>query len=158
MTNIDLVHTVAVGILIASSILFVTPKLIFGVYLIFIFFAFNFVFSILRIKSKLFEKIVSNTPKFLMKDGKIIEENLQKCRVTPNEFRAKLRTSGVINLSQVKAVILETTGDVSVILKNEDYSMSDYLLKDVSEKCLVSITRILFSKISARYLRFISKK
>lgn len=45
----------------------------------------------------------------------MLEENLKVTKVTPDELRAKLREANVIDLNHVKAVVLETTGDISVM-------------------------------------------
>ncbi len=62
----------------------------------------------------------------------IIEDNLLKARVTKGDLRSKLREANVLDLSQVRAVVFETTGDV-VVLHSSDQSQSlePWLLKDV---------------------------
>ena len=67
-------------------------------------------------------------------DGpQILEQNLKKARVTKGDLRAKLREANVINLSQVRAVVFETTGDISVLhSSNTGEEIEDWLLKDVA--------------------------
>jgi uncharacterized membrane protein YcaP (DUF421 family) len=60
-------------------------------------------------------KVVDNTPILLVRDGQFIEEALTKARVTHSDVYAKLRQSNVHRMDQVIAVVLETTGDVSVV-------------------------------------------
>lgn len=50
-----------------------------------------------------------------MRDGVILHEALPYTRVAKDDLIAKLREANVLDLSQVRAVILETTGDVSVL-------------------------------------------
>ncbi|PPK95020.1 uncharacterized protein DUF421 [Nonlabens xylanidelens] len=66
-----------------------------------------------------------------MKDGKVLHDNLEKTKVTENELRGKLREANVLRLSEVRAVVLETTGDVSVIHTSGDEELEDYIMKDV---------------------------
>ena len=66
-----------------------------------------------------------------MRDGQILYDNLNKVEITENELRGKLREANVIRLNEVKAVILETTGDVSVLHGDDDKEIEDYILKDV---------------------------
>jgi uncharacterized membrane protein YcaP (DUF421 family) len=60
-------------------------------------------------------KVVDNTPILLVRDGQFIEDALTKARVTHSDVYAKLRQSNVHRMDQVIAVVLETTGDVSVV-------------------------------------------
>ncbi|HSP30055.1 MAG TPA: YetF domain-containing protein [Ilumatobacteraceae bacterium] len=60
-------------------------------------------------------QLVDNTPMLLVRDGEFIEEALTKARVTRSDVYAKLRQSNVHRMDEVIAVVLETTGDISVI-------------------------------------------
>jgi uncharacterized membrane protein YcaP (DUF421 family) len=60
-------------------------------------------------------KVVDNTPILLVRDGQFIEEALTRTRVTHSDVYAKLRQANVHRMNEVIAVVLETTGDVSVI-------------------------------------------
>lgn len=68
-----------------------------------------------RSRSARVEGLADNTPLFLMHDGEVIEANLSRACVTMADLRAKLRGANVMHLSEVCAVVLETTGDVSVL-------------------------------------------
>ncbi|WP_311199201.1 YetF domain-containing protein [Leisingera caerulea] len=50
-----------------------------------------------------------------MRDGVILEAALTATRVAESDLIAKLREANVKDLSQVSAVVLETTGDISVL-------------------------------------------
>ena len=67
-----------------------------------------------------------------MKGSEILHENLKKSSVTEGDLRAKLREANVIELSEVRAVVFETTGDIAVLhASNPDRELEDWLLKDV---------------------------
>jgi uncharacterized membrane protein YcaP (DUF421 family) len=59
--------------------------------------------------------LIDNDPLMLMVGPEFIDENLKKARVTKNDIRAKLREANVGNYGEVRYVVLESTGDVSVI-------------------------------------------
>ena len=61
------------------------------------------------------QHIMTNKPVVLMRDGRFCEEALNTTRVARSSVMAKLREANVRDLSQVRAVVLETTGDVSVL-------------------------------------------
>lgn len=61
------------------------------------------------------EAAVQNQPVLLMRDGEFIPEALAQTRVTETDLRGKLREAGVLRLDDVRAVVLETTGNISVL-------------------------------------------
>ncbi len=58
---------------------------------------------------------VDNAPILLVRDGEFIDDALDHARVTRSDVCAKLRQANVHRMSDVRAVVLETTGDVSVV-------------------------------------------
>jgi uncharacterized membrane protein YcaP (DUF421 family) len=64
--------------------------------------------------------------------GKILHDKLKACNVGEDDLIAKLREANVHDFKDVKAVIFESTGDVSVIHNAENRSISPDLLKDVA--------------------------
>ena len=116
MTNFDFVMTVAVGSLLAGasqstnwSAFAQTLSAMATLFLV------QYLSARLRKSSNTFETLVQNSPVVLMRDGVIFDEALTKTRVAKSDLIAKLREANVLDLSQVRAVILETTGDVSVL-------------------------------------------
>lgn len=61
------------------------------------------------------QKVVDNDPVLLMLGRELLEDNLQRTHVTRSDVWAKLREANVTDYDQILAVILETTGDVSVL-------------------------------------------
>lgn len=74
---------------------------------------------------------MDNSPLLLMDGPTVIEDNLRKARVTRGDLRSKLREANVTRLSQVRAVVFETTGDISVLHEKGDEKMDLWLMKDV---------------------------
>lgn len=116
MTNFDFVMTVAVGSLLAgasqSTDWAAFAQTITALAALFVV---QYATARLRKASNAFESLIQNQPVVLMRDGKIIEEALTKTRVAKDDLIAKLREANVLDLAEVRAVILETTGDVSVL-------------------------------------------
>ncbi len=69
----------------------------------------------LRVRSVKWLRVVENEPIVLMREGVMDEETMNKTRVTKSDLLAKLREANVLDFSQVRAVVLETTGDISVL-------------------------------------------
>jgi len=55
-----------------------------------------------------------------MDGSEILRENLKYARIEKTQLIAKLREANVIDYSQVRAVVLESTGDISVLHSSDD--------------------------------------
>jgi len=61
----------------------------------------------------------------------LLNWNLKKSNVGEDDLIAKLREANVINFSQVLAVVLESTGDMSVLHSSDKSTLQDKLLQGV---------------------------
>jgi len=77
----------------------------------------DIIISVLNLKSMKIRGVICGKPSILIYRGKIDEKILKKERLTINELQEKLRSKDVVNISDVEYAILETSGDVSIILK-----------------------------------------
>ena len=73
--------------------------------------------SIINLKSIKLREVICGKPRILIYRGKIDETALKKERFTINELQERLRGNNVMNLGDVEYAILETNGEVTVILK-----------------------------------------
>ncbi|MBR5126126.1 MAG: DUF421 domain-containing protein [Oscillospiraceae bacterium] len=70
--------------------------------------------SYLIMKSLLFRKLLCGKPVILINNGKILEDNLRRTRVTLDELLGNLRQKDVLDITSVQYAILETDGNLSV--------------------------------------------
>ena len=75
--------------------------------------------SWLNIKSINVRKIICGKPSILIYRGKIDEKVLRKERFTINELQERLRGDDIFDIADVEYAILETNGEISVIIKPE---------------------------------------
>ncbi|MEH6758678.1 MAG: YetF domain-containing protein [Parasphingorhabdus sp.] len=116
MTAFDFVVTVAIGSLLAAAVTVQKwPDFIQSIGSISILLASQFIIARVRIAFPQAFGMVTNDPVILMKDGVFIDGNLRATRVTRADVYGKLREANALKLSEVNAVILETTGDISVL-------------------------------------------
>lgn len=114
MASFDFALTVAAGSVLATMMTSAkTPWP--GLVALATLFAARFVISMLRQKWRPMAWMTDNTPLILFYEGQLFEENLALARVTRSEVRAKLREANAISPGCVRAVVLEATGDVSVL-------------------------------------------
>lgn len=130
MSAFDFAMTIALGSLFASSISSPSPPILLSLFAFLLLFGGQKLVAIGR-RSSALKHLVDNDPILLMLDGRILEENLHRTNVTEEDLLAKLREANVLDLSQVKAVVFETTGDVSVLHGAPEASLSGDLLKGV---------------------------
>ncbi|WP_114492335.1 DUF421 domain-containing protein [Candidatus Ulvibacter alkanivorans] len=131
MTGFDFINTIAIGNLFAMSIGTGNPKLAIGAITIGLLYLMNYLISLAQFKSDAAQNTLDNSPVLLMRDGKFLEENIAACKVSKDELRGKLREANVLRLSEVKAVVLETTGDVSVLHTEENFQVDSFIMEDV---------------------------
>ncbi len=116
MTSFDFVATVAAGSLLATSATSDSwTAYLQGLVALGALFAAQYVIARLRKASAGFDDAIENEPLLLMRDGVMIEAALAKSRVARSDVIAKLREANALDLSKVRAVVLETTGDISVL-------------------------------------------
>jgi uncharacterized membrane protein YcaP (DUF421 family) len=62
--------------------------------------------------------VLEGTPIIVVEDGALIERNLRRERLDPEEVAEAARLEGIAHLSEVKWAVLETTGKISFIKKS----------------------------------------
>ena len=92
--------------------------------------------DILGLKSKRFRDLVDGTSTILIKDGKVMEDNLKKEKYSISDLDSLLRQKNVFNIADVEFAMLEPKGDLSVLLKKENRPLSpkDLNLQVASDK------------------------
>lgn len=73
--------------------------------------------SYLTTKSQWIQDIISGTYSIIIENGKMMEKNMAEQKYTITELLEQLRMSGITKISDVQYAILETSGELSVILK-----------------------------------------
>ncbi|MEH6831102.1 MAG: YetF domain-containing protein [Sulfitobacter sp.] len=132
MSAFDFAITVSIGSVLASAVTTLDTGVWTFVGSIIALFLVQVCISQLRIRSDRVKEMVDNTPLLLMEDGKMNSANMRKAGVTTSDLWAKLREANAYNLDEVRAVIMETTGDVSVLHGSPDGSgISPEIMQDV---------------------------
>ena len=91
-----------------------------GIFPLLLVFGLEYLMSVLTLKSIRIRKLFCGKPVILIENGKFMENNLRKTRVNLDEITMHLREQGVFDLSTVKFAILETNGQLSVMLHSGD--------------------------------------
>lgn len=73
--------------------------------------------SFITTKSQFMQDLISGTYTIIIENGNLIEKNMIKQKYTIVELLEQLRLNGVAKISDVQYAILETSGQLSVLLK-----------------------------------------
>ncbi|ASV32059.1 DUF421 domain-containing protein [Maribacter cobaltidurans] len=130
-TAYDFAFTVAIGSIISSTLTSST-SIVHGAAAIAGLLVLTYSFSTLQKRFKPLDRLISNKPILLMDGTTILYENLKYARIQKSQLIAKLREANVLNFNQVQAVVLEATGDISVLHKAAPDS-SEVLSPDILE-------------------------
>ncbi len=134
MSTGDFAMTVAVGSLFASTIASPQPSLFLGLFALALLFLGQWLLSRLRQRFSTVRSMTDNQPLLLMRGDEILEDNLRAAGVSRPDLIAKLREANVLHFGQVRAVVFETTGDISVLHASDDeQQLSPDLLDGVAE-------------------------
>ncbi|WP_201599961.1 DUF421 domain-containing protein [Psychrobacter submarinus] len=139
LSSYDLAMTVGIGSILASTVLSKSTSLLQGVFAIGMLFTLQAVLSIIRRKFKPFKALIDNQPIILMANGAYLYDNLKKAKLSENDIKQILRKNGIKSKSEVFAVIMETTADISVI-KSSDTSPDWSLFDDIRDNEILVTT------------------
>lgn len=112
--------------IIASLISLNLTTLTFGFLTLGVWLLFTLALDYLSIKSKWVHDLVLGKETLLVKHGKVMEENLIQARLTGEELLRELHSKSVFNLADVEFAVMETTGEINVLLKADKKPVTSY--------------------------------
>ncbi|MCY9669567.1 DUF421 domain-containing protein [Paenibacillus alginolyticus] len=84
----------------------------------------SLVMEFLQLKSKTARDFLDSKAAVLIKDGKIMEDNLKKERLTTDELMEQLRKKSVFKAADVEFAVIEPSGDINVLLTKENQPLT----------------------------------
>ncbi|WP_438029896.1 DUF421 domain-containing protein [Sorangium sp. So ce233] len=118
MNAFDLVVTIALGSTLATVMLSKSVALAEGVLAFALLVLLQFLITWLSVRSRKVSQMVKAEPTLLVRRGELLPRALEQERVVEAEILAAAREHGVMSLSEVEAIILETDGSFSVIRRS----------------------------------------
>jgi len=119
MNPFNFVNYMVIAIILALISLNVIRNVALGLTALGVWVILSVALDYLALKSKWVQDLINGKATILMKDGKVMEENLLQVRYTGEELLRDLRSKNVFNLADVEFAVMETTGDINVFLKSE---------------------------------------
>lgn len=116
MSTFDVAVTIAVGSLVAATVVAEEPPLIHGIVAVAGLYGLQLLVSRLRMHYRFMEVATDNAPILLMgAGGELKPANMRVARVTEDDIRGHLRQANVTDVSTVHAMIMEGTGRINVL-------------------------------------------
>lgn len=115
MTAFDLVVLLIISNVVQNAVIGNDNSLGGGLFGATAIFLLNGLVAWLTFRFKRVERLVEHTPTLLVKGGQILRDNLRRERLSMPEFRAALRRHGVVSVRDVRYVILEEDGHITVL-------------------------------------------
>ncbi|WP_283749338.1 DUF421 domain-containing protein [Bacillus cereus] len=99
-------------------------KFFHGVFAILTFASLPFFVGILSLKNKTARDFFEGKSTVLIKDGKVLEDNLKKEKYTSDELLELLRGNGAFSIAEVEFAVLEPSGELNVLLKKDSQPLT----------------------------------
>ncbi|RZJ57193.1 MAG: DUF421 domain-containing protein [Flavobacterium sp.] len=81
-------------------------------------------------KSTVMEKVINDSPTLLFYNGQFIEKAMKKEVITEEEIYAEIRKNRLERLDDVRAVVMELNGEITVVKKAPDVTEGKTSLDD----------------------------
>lgn len=129
MTPFRLVNYMVIAIIIALISTNMITNAVLGLVALGTWIIYTIALDYLAVKSKWVHDLVNGKETVLIKDGKVMEENLIQVRLTGEELLRELRSKNVFKLADVEFAVMESTGEVNVLLKSDKKPVTPYDLE-----------------------------
>lgn len=118
---------------------------------ILIFVSFEILASALSMKSFTFRNLLQGKPIFVIKNGKVDQEQMKRLRFTMDDLIDAVRQKDVFDISTVQDAVIETNGSVSVLQKAEHQPVTPKDLNLSVEKNSTPISIVIDGKPVTEY-------
>ena len=126
MKFFDFIMGVSIGSMIAKIIINKDHVVFSGIIALITFSLLTIATSYLNLKSYTARRIINAKTLILIENGRIIDKNIKKLKITINELMMKLREKDVFNLEDVQFAIMESNGQLSVLIKANKKPVTPY--------------------------------
>ena len=122
MQTSELVITLIISDIAAIPMQGVEQPLLSGFLPIMVLVSLEIILSIIMLKSSKIRNIICGNPIVIIKEGKILESELKKLRISYEDLYSLLRQQEVFDVKDIKCGIVETNGSVSILKYQEENS------------------------------------
>ncbi|HWI62561.1 MAG TPA: DUF421 domain-containing protein [Symbiobacteriaceae bacterium] len=109
----------------------------------------------ISLKSRAIRGWLEGRPVVVIKNGQIMEENLTHARMNLDDLSALLRSKGAFEVADVEFAVLETTGEMSLLLKSQHQPLTAGTLKVPTEYHGLSTKLVIDGRIQTDNLKLV---
>jgi uncharacterized membrane protein YcaP (DUF421 family) len=124
MSMFEYITGIAIGNIIGYISLDTDRKWYIGLVAVFVWALVSLGMAFMQIKSKKARDFIDSKGRILIKDGKVMEDNLKKERLTSDELMEQLRKKSAFKVADVEFAIMEPSGDINVLLTRENQPLT----------------------------------
>lgn len=119
LSNLDFVVAIVVAELATLPLTDRNLSLMHSVVPMLILTALQVIVSVVCLKSNRFRRLLYGTPDLLIASGKLQMKEMRKARYNIDDLMSQLRQKDVFDIAEVAYAVLETSGELTVLLKSE---------------------------------------
>jgi uncharacterized membrane protein YcaP (DUF421 family) len=117
MNAFDFIITIALGSALSTVTLNKNVALADGALVFFLLIFLQYLITWLSVRENIVKKLITSKPSLLLYKGEIFNSILKKERITMEEIYLAAREKGINELKEIDIIVLETTGNITVIPK-----------------------------------------
>ncbi|MEE1173199.1 MAG: DUF421 domain-containing protein [Ruminococcus sp.] len=115
----ELVVTLVISDIASLPMQNTSQPLLSGIIPVIVLVALEILTSVFMMKSKRFRRVICGSPVVVISDGKLLQKEMRRLRLTTDDLFALLRQQNIFSPEDVQYCIVETNGTVSVLEKPE---------------------------------------
>ena len=125
---------------------------------IFLLISLEIITSCLALKFRPFRTLLQGHSVMIVKNGKIVRENMKQIRYSVDDVIEALRLKDVFDIAEVNFAYVETNGSLSVLLKNDENEPSELPCLVISDGKIVSREFEICGLTEEKLIKILSKK
>lgn len=115
----ELVVTILISNIAAIPVEDSSVPMIMGVVPIVTLVCLDVIVSGIMLKSTKMRKLIIGSPRIIISEGKILQNEMKRLRYTVDDLMESMRNEQIFNVSQIHYAIVETTGKINFLLKKD---------------------------------------
>ena len=119
ITPFNFINYSVIAFLIALTCTNVIYNWVIGILAIAVWMLLPLILEYASMKSKFIYNLLKGKGIVVVKEGKVMEENLSKIGYSGEDLLRELRSKNVFNLADVEFAMMESTGDVNILMKSD---------------------------------------
>ncbi|WP_102347392.1 DUF421 domain-containing protein [Bacillus sp. Marseille-P3661] len=131
LSYFDYISRITLGGMTAVTALDLRLNYIHGILAILSWSFITYILDIIAMKSKAVRDIIDGKGTVVIKDGKVLEDNLKKEQFTTDMLLKQLRSKNAFKVADVEFAVLEPTGELNVMMKRDRQPLT---LRDLNVK------------------------